>query len=41
MQKKKNAIIVALSFLKIGTIGIGGGAALIPVIEEELVGNKK
>ena len=30
-----------LSFLKVGTIGFGGGAALIPVIETELVENKK
>ena len=30
-----------LSFLKVGTIGFGGGAALIPVIEEELVEQKK
>ena len=30
-----------LCFLKIGIIGFGGGAALIPVIENELVGKKK
>jgi len=29
-----------LSFLKVGTMGFGGGAALIPVIEQEIVGNK-
>ena len=28
-------------FLKIGTIGFGGGSALIPVIERELVGAQK
>ncbi len=30
-----------LSFLKIGFIGFGGGSALIPIIEEEIVGKKK
>ena len=30
-----------LSCLKVGTIGFGGGMALIPVIEREFVGNKK
>ena len=30
-----------LSFLKVGVIGFGGGAALIPVIEDEVVQNKK
>ncbi|MCL2641762.1 MAG: chromate transporter, partial [Phycisphaerales bacterium] len=39
--KKKNFWTVLLSFLKVGTIGFGGGAALIPVIEKELVENKK
>ena len=29
------------SFLKIGVIGFGGGSALIPVIEKELVQNRK
>ena len=40
-MKKKNLLTVLLSFLKVGTIGFGGGAALIPVIETELVENKK
>jgi len=40
-EKKKNFWTVLLSFLKVGTIGFGGGAALIPVIETELVENKK
>jgi chromate transporter len=30
-----------LSFLKIGFIGFGGGSALIPIIEEEIVAKKK
>lgn len=30
-----------LSFLKIGLIGFGGGTSLIPVIEQEMVENKK
>ena len=38
---QKNFLRVILSFLKVGTIGFGGGAALIPVIETELVENKK
>ena len=41
IQQPKNFIAVMLSFLKVGTIGFGGGAALIPVIEKELVENKK
>ena len=40
-MKKKNFINVMLSFLKVGTIGFGGGAALIPVIEDELVTKNK
>ena len=40
MQKAINALTVMLVFLKVGTISFGGGAALIPVIERELVGNK-
>jgi len=36
----KNFISMMLSFLKVGTIGFGGGAALIPVIEQEIVGKK-
>lgn len=30
-----------LSFLKVGTIGFGGGSALIPVVEKELVQGQK
>ena len=30
-----------LSFLKIGSIGFGGGTSLIPVIEQEMVENRK
>ena len=41
MQKPKNFLAVILSFLKLGTIAFGGGAALIPAIEKELVENKK
>ena len=41
MQKPQNFLSVMLAHLKIGTIGFGGGAALIPVIEKELVENKK
>jgi len=40
-MKKKNLINVILSFVKIGTIGFGGGAALIPIIESELVEKNK
>ena len=32
---------IFLSFLKIGVIGFGGGSALIPVVEKELVQDKK
>lgn len=32
---------IILSFLKIGTIGFGGGSALIPVIEKEVVDDKE
>jgi chromate transporter len=38
---KKNFLNVMLSFLKIGAIGFGGGSALIPVIEREVVENKQ
>lgn len=34
-------LILFLRFLKIGVIGFGGGSALIPVIEQELVGDGK
>jgi len=39
--KNLNFINVILSFLKVGLIGFGGGAALIPVIEDELVQKNK
>jgi chromate transporter len=39
--KKQNIFTVVLAFLKVGAIGFGGGAALIPVIERELVENKR
>lgn len=32
---------VIASFLKVGTIGFGGGSALIPVVEKEVVEDKK
>jgi len=38
---KKNFFTVLLSFLKVGIIGFGGGTALVPVIENELVEKKK
>ena len=41
MQKPPNFLSVMLANLKVGTIGFGGGAALIPIIEKELVENKK
>lgn len=42
MREKKVSIInLFLSFLKVGTIGFGGGSALIPVVENEIVQNKK
>ncbi|MDF2510748.1 MAG: hypothetical protein K0S04_614 [Herbinix sp.] len=37
----KKLISLLLSFLKIGFIGFGGGSALIPIVEEEVVANKK
>jgi len=37
----KNFISIMLSFLISGIIGFGGGAALIPVLERELVENRK
>jgi chromate transporter len=36
-----NIFKVFLSFLKVGTIGFGGGSALIPVVEKELVQDQK
>jgi len=38
---EKNFFTVLLSFLKVGLIGFGGGTALVPVIENELVEKKK
>ena len=38
---KKNLLTVMLSFLKLGAISFGGGAALIPLIEQEVVVRKK
>lgn len=43
-NKKQNAFRLTnlfVSFLKIGIIGFGGGSALIPVVEQELVIRKK
>lgn len=37
----KRFITLLLSFLKIGLIGFGGGSALIPIIEDEIVTKKK
>jgi chromate transporter len=37
---KINFSKIIISFLKIGTIGFGGGSALIPVIEKEVVSEK-
>lgn len=37
----KKYFSLLLSFLKIGLIGFGGGSALIPIIEEEIVTRKK
>ena len=41
MEKKKSFFEVLLSFLKMGAISFGGGAALLPIFERELVENKK
>lgn len=40
-KNTSNSFKILLSFLKIGTIGFGGGSALIPVIEKELVQDQK
>ena len=40
-RKVKNIAQVTLSFLKTGAIGFGGGAALLPIFERELVENKQ
>ena len=39
--KKLNLLNVILSFSKIGAIGFGGGAALVPIIESEVVEKNK
>ena len=39
MKSKKAGWL--LSFLKIGLIGFGGGTSLIPVIQQEMVENRK
>lgn len=41
MRKLKEKFGWLLSFLKIGIIGFGGGTSLIPVIEQEMVENRK
>ena len=38
---KLNFISAFLTFLKLGVISFGGGAALLPVIKDELVNNKR
>ena len=40
-MKNLNFLTVILSFLKVGIMGFGGGAALIPVIENEVVQKNK
>lgn len=40
-QNRNSLISIFLSFMKIGIIGFGGGSALIPVVEKELVQDKK
>lgn len=40
-QRKVNIIKIFFIFLKVGLIGFGGGSALIPVVERELVSDKK
>ena len=41
MESKKDLITVILTFIKTGAISFGGGAALLPIFERELVENKK
>ena len=41
MEAKKNFLSVMSSFFKVGAIGFGGGAALLPIFERELVENRK
>lgn len=40
-QTKVKPVEIFLRFLKVGVIGFGGGSALIPVIEQEIVGKGK
>jgi len=40
VKDKKNFLSVITTFFKLGAVSFGGGAALIPVIENELVKNK-
>jgi len=40
-MKKLNFLTALLSFLKLGLISFGGGAALLPIIRDELVDNKR
>ena len=40
VEHKKSILGIIGAFLKIGTIGFGGGSALIPVIEKEVVEDK-
>jgi len=39
--KKMNILKIFLSFFKIGVIGFGGGSALIPVVEREIVEDQR
>ena len=41
MQNRKTILDFLKAFLKVGFIGFGGGSALIPVIEKEVVENKR
>lgn len=41
MKVLKKLVDIFMSFFKIGVIGFGGGSALIPVVEKEIVEDKK
>ena len=41
MQNKDKCIAIFKTFMKIGAFTFGGGYAMIPLIEEEVVKNKK
>lgn len=41
LQNTKSVLQAVLAFIKVGIIGFGGGSALIPVIEKELVQKEK